>query len=633
MLRKLSYRPDIDGLRALAVISVILFHINPDYMPSGFLGVDIFFVISGFLITSIIYREMAEGTFSFANFYNRRIKRILPVFFVVLIVGLLVVWWLFLGINYYGIANSAIASILFLSNIYFSRGGGYFDMTTKELPFNHIWSLSVEEQFYFIFPFLLLLIFKNKYLKRKKIITLLVGGGILLLLSFIDLKNIGIDLDVYYLSHLRMIELLVGSILSIILFEKGNSLSKRQSDILGIFSFIGLLICLYLNDFFIFPYFPGILSLLPCISVAMLILANEKGVWVKQLFSLQPIVWIGKLSYSLYLWHWLVLAEFKYFVIGDISFISGLIIFALMFFLSILTYYFVEQPFRHKIYTLKKSFLLFYLLPSSIVLLICYKLYTASIPDAEKIFDHYPPMECRKCNGVKDSLTVLGDKNTTNSKEILFAGDSFTSHFAPFIEILGRKEGWKAHIISAGGCPFLFDMMNYEDFNPKFVGECKEMNDFLEKNYQKYNIFVFSCNYPGQMKTRINFLKRLEKTIDKLLSNGKKVYVVNTSFEFDEYLLRSVKFKEKTTIDISGRFKREEYEKSVESWNEMQTELHRFFPNISIIDLTAYIPDDGMIEGKPIILDTNHWNAYGAKKIAEQFIKDGKRLIREEDLK
>ena len=109
MLRKLSYRPDIDGLRALAVISVILFHVNPNYMPSGFLGVDIFFVISGFLITSIIYREMAEGTFSFANFYNRRIKRILPVFFVVLIVGLLVVWWLFLTKDYHGIGNSAFS--------------------------------------------------------------------------------------------------------------------------------------------------------------------------------------------------------------------------------------------------------------------------------------------------------------------------------------------------------------------------------------------------------------------------------------------------------------------------------------------------------------------------------------------
>ena len=104
ILKKLTYRPDIDGLRALAVLSVILFHINPQYMPSGFLGVDIFFVISGFLITSIIYKEMAEGTFTFANFYNRRIKRILPVFFVVLFTGLLIAWYFFLVRDYYGTA-------------------------------------------------------------------------------------------------------------------------------------------------------------------------------------------------------------------------------------------------------------------------------------------------------------------------------------------------------------------------------------------------------------------------------------------------------------------------------------------------------------------------------------------------
>ena len=158
MLRKLSYRPDIDGLRALAVISVILFHINPNYMPSGFLGVDIFFVISGFLITSIIYREMAEETFTFANFYNRRIKRILPIFFVVLIIGLLVVWWLFLERDFHSITKSAISAVFFLSNLYFSRDGGYFDISSEEKPFNHIWSLSVEEQFYFIFPLVLLFI-------------------------------------------------------------------------------------------------------------------------------------------------------------------------------------------------------------------------------------------------------------------------------------------------------------------------------------------------------------------------------------------------------------------------------------------------------------------------------------------
>lgn len=312
MLRKLSYRPDIDGLRALAVISVILFHINPDYMPSGFLGVDVFFVISGFLITSIIYKEMAEGAFSFANFYNRRIKRILPVFFVVLIVGLVIVRCLFISRDYYSVSNSAIASILFLSNIYFSRIGDYFDIAAEERPFTHLWSLSVEEQFYFIFPLLLLFIFKTKALSKNKLGTLVAILGIFILLSFVKLKNIGIELTPYYLPHLRMIELLTGAILSIFLFEKSNKLTVLQSNILGVVALITLLFCLYLKDFFIPPYFPGVLALLPCIATCLLILANEKGLWGAKIFTLKITVWIGKLSYSLYLWHWLVLAVFRY---------------------------------------------------------------------------------------------------------------------------------------------------------------------------------------------------------------------------------------------------------------------------------------------------------------------------------
>lgn len=429
-----------------------------------------------------------------------------------------------------------------------------------------------------------------------------------------------------------MIELLQGAILSVFLFEKGNPLSKKQSNVLGIISLIILLVCFYLKDFFTLPYFPGVLSLLPCTLVSMLILANEKGEWTKQLFSLKLIVWVGKLSYSLYLWHWVVLAVFKYFVIGDLLITNILIILAVTFFFSLMTYYFVEQPCRHKKYNLKKSFLLFYLFPSFVVIFFCFKLYTIPVPDTERFLTHYPPIECKKCADSKITLTVLGDLKSDNKQEILFVGDSYTSHFAPFAEILGKKEGWKGHIISAGGCPFLFEM-NYEDFNPIFTKECKVMNDFLEQNYEKYDIFVLSHNYVGQRKDRTNYLERLKKTIQELLNRGKKVYVVNTSCQFDEYLLRSINFKEKSGIDIGGRFKGKEYQKSVGSWNEMQAELHSSFPQVSIIDLTTYIPDDGMIDGKPIILDTNHWNVYGAKKIAEQFIKDGKRLIREEDLK
>lgn len=278
MLKKLKYRADIDGLRALAILSVIIFHINPNYLPNGFLGVDIFFVISGYLITYIIYREICLDTFSFKNFYTKRIKRILPVFFVVLLTGLLFTGYLFVPYDQYGVANSAIASIFFLANIYFGRvGTGYFDNKTEELPFTHIWSLSVEEQFYFIFPIILILLLKIKVSDKAKIILLILLGLSLLLTSFINLKSLGLEIESYYLSHLRMPEMMVGSILAIYSLKNKNRLTQKKSNYLAIFSLILILISFFLKNFFTSPYFPGIFSLIPCVGIALLILANENG--------------------------------------------------------------------------------------------------------------------------------------------------------------------------------------------------------------------------------------------------------------------------------------------------------------------------------------------------------------------
>lgn len=222
-MTQFKYRPDIDGLRAIAVISVIIFHINPSWLPSGFLGVDIFFVLSGFLITSIIYREMSEGVFSFKKFYIRRIKRILPLFFVVLLVGLCVCWYVFLPQDIARVTDSAIASVMFLANRFFARQrGGYFDIGSNEMPFLHIWSLSIEEQFYFVFPFVLLLIFKLPFLKQNKLKVLLIMILVSLCSAFIDLKEIGILWDVYYMPHIRAGEMLIGSFLAVYSTENGG---------------------------------------------------------------------------------------------------------------------------------------------------------------------------------------------------------------------------------------------------------------------------------------------------------------------------------------------------------------------------------------------------------------------------
>ena len=151
-----AYRADIDGLRALAVLSVAIFHLNSSWMPSGFLGVDIFFVLSGFLISTILYREISTGTFSYARFYIRRMRRILPAFFAVVLVSLVLGSVLFVAEDVADLKKSALASLFFGANIYYSKGLGYFDNASEEKPLLHIWSLSVEEQFYFLFPLILM---------------------------------------------------------------------------------------------------------------------------------------------------------------------------------------------------------------------------------------------------------------------------------------------------------------------------------------------------------------------------------------------------------------------------------------------------------------------------------------------
>lgn len=221
-----SYRADIDGLRALAVLSVTIFHLRASWMPNGFLGVDIFFVLSGFLITTILYREITTDTFSFARFYIRRIRRILPAFFVVVFVALGLGLLLFQYGDLYALKKSAIASVAFLANIEFARQGGYFDVSAEEKPLLHIWSLSVEEQFYFVFPLILIFCIKMlkgggmSKLKLRLNLVLSLFALVSFALSFVPIVVFGWELEAYYLPHLRFGELLIGSILAIALIDR-----------------------------------------------------------------------------------------------------------------------------------------------------------------------------------------------------------------------------------------------------------------------------------------------------------------------------------------------------------------------------------------------------------------------------
>lgn len=304
MSQALPYRPDIDTLRAAAVLSVIVFHIEKDWLPGGFLGVDIFFVISGFLMTAILLREMSGGRFFLKTFYIRRIKRILPAFFAVLAATLAGGFFLFTKDDFFLLWKSALTALGFASNLYFARGKDYFDPAQEEKPLLHIWSLSVEEQFYFVFPILLLLV------ARK---SLRVQFGFLAALCALSLAASFMPsaLDKYYLPHLRACEMLVGSLTAVRMRyrqQRNPAVGKRYAAVGALFSACILSACLFAYSEQT-AYFPGPAALIPCLAVAALIYFNHYEHPLKKFFQWKITVAAGLISYSLYLWHWPILAD------------------------------------------------------------------------------------------------------------------------------------------------------------------------------------------------------------------------------------------------------------------------------------------------------------------------------------
>lgn len=335
-----NYRPDIDGLRTLAVLPVILFHAGATWMPGGFVGVDIFFVISGYLISSIILREVQAGEFSFMRFYERRLRRIIPALLAMLLVTVAVFQVIALPDQAQGAAESALAALLSVSNFYFWRESGYFAPTAEFLPLLHTWSLAVEEQFYLVFPIILIAIWKLRLpIKMVIIAGTAIGFAASLWLS-INKPSIA-----YYLLPARAWELAVGTVIA-----AGAIPAPRSRALREVVPALGIVLILFSilwirSDMF----FPGWVALIPCLGAAMVIYSDGTS-WVARCFlASRPMVFIGLLSYSLYLWHWPVLAALRVrsaSIYLDITAAFGAIL--LTFILAGLSWRFVERPFRDR---------------------------------------------------------------------------------------------------------------------------------------------------------------------------------------------------------------------------------------------------------------------------------------------
>lgn len=337
-----AYRPDIDGLRAVAVLAVVLHHLSASLVPGGYVGVDVFFVISGYLITRIISREMEEGTFTFARFYERRARRIFPALFAVLAVTLVAGYFLLLPSDYSGTLRGALGTLFFASNIVFWRdmAAGYFVATEAGLnPLLHTWSLAVEEQFYVFFPVLLLLCFR---FFRRHIVLILVACALVSLAAaalLVQSKSVG----VFFLLPFRAWELLVGALLALNVVPALRSRAMRE--VVAGTGLLAIVAACFLYDSK--TTFPGLAALAPVLGAAAIMHAGASGPsLVGRLLQWRPVVYIGLISYSLYLWHWplIVLTRYAMGMEPLTPYIPVLLLASLV--LGSLSYHFIEQPFR-----------------------------------------------------------------------------------------------------------------------------------------------------------------------------------------------------------------------------------------------------------------------------------------------
>ena len=508
---KINYRPEIDGLRAIAVIAVIVYHTEITILgfqpfKGGFIGVDIFFVISGYLITSIILKELIiTGKFSFKNFYQRRIRRILPALIVVMIVSIPFAWMYLLPKNFIDFSKSILYSLGFGSNYYFHyTGQQYGEQSGLLKPFLHTWSLAVEEQFYILFPACLIILFR--YLK-KNLLVILISFFIasLVIADFGSKGYASIKFSTFYFIHTRIWELLAGSILSYCEIKFGNKFKKTKISLL--MPGIGLLlIAIYIFFFDEKLLHPSFYTLLPVIGVCIIIWFSDKEELITKILSSKLFVGIGLISYSLYLWHYPIFAFSRITEFTESNIFKEIFIVILIFILSIISYFFIEQPARNKRHNFKS---IFYLIIFFYSLLIIFNFNVISkkghkqrfsnlLIEATKIIS--PRDMLRNSNNEKCYLKIDGCKfNTHSNKKVYLIGDSHMGSIMFNLKNRILDRNYQFISFTIGSCIYFPGF--YLD-GTKIKEELKNCNDYYFNNIkrilakEKNSIIIFGGRFP-----------------------------------------------------------------------------------------------------------------------------------------
>jgi peptidoglycan/LPS O-acetylase OafA/YrhL len=466
-----NYRGDVDGLRAIAVLLVVAFHAFPRKVPGGFVGVDIFFVISGYLITSLIVRSLQAGDFSFTDFYVRRIKRIFPALIAVLAACLLIGWFVLFPGEFRDLGKHAAAGAAFIANFSLLNETGYFDITADHKPLLHLWSLGIEEQFYIVWPALIVLAWRWK-------------NGPLLMAALICLGSFAwnviltpIDIaQAFFLPFTRFWELMIGSLIALAATHESfaamtpaplAAFYERHRDRLHELAGWAGLALIVLAAALLKPTraFPGWWALLPTLGAALIIVAGPQSTFNRVVLSHRTMITVGLISYPLYLWHWPILSFARMIHFKEpTDLVRGLCV-VLAFALAHLTYRYIERPIRFGAATPRKPILATAALAA--VGCLGFAVFAGSgVPwrfpkELQTIVAdtrNDPAEDARQYRCLHREGPAVFEKDCDGtgqpgSRRVLLWGDSHAAHLGPGLDHVRRREGFQLAQFSSGGCP------------------------------------------------------------------------------------------------------------------------------------------------------------------------------------
>jgi peptidoglycan/LPS O-acetylase OafA/YrhL len=638
MSAHLKYRAHIDGLRAVAVMAVLLFHADLG-LGGGYVGVDVFFVISGYLITGLILKDLNGGHFKITEFWERRIRRILPALVVVVLACFVAGWFLYFPLEFKELGKSVIAQALLVSNVYFWKESGYFAPAAEVKPLLHTWSLAVEEQFYLLFPFLLVTIyrFSRQSLVRTIILLWLVSFSLSVYWSYTHAPA------GFFLLPTRAWELLIGAFLATVPAQR-----KCDHWLAEVLSWSGLLAILCAVYFFDRETkFPGFAAALPCFGTAAILWTNNHtSTSIGRLLGLRPVVFVGLISYSLYLWHWPVLVFAKYMALDPIPWPQRVLLLLASMLLAVLSWRFVEAPFRKRTVFKSRTMIFSFAGFATAVLLLAggaiFKLngVPSRIP-AEALQYADAANEQRAflidlCSsekwGLKDALAgnfpELGAGDKTLPIEILVWGDSHAAALMHAFDALCSQYSVRGIIATHASTPPLLDYGTVSEAT--LGGDCiaynKAVADFIRSRHVRDVVLVANWNKYIDLDNGTERIRGgLLATIGALQEAGVRIWVVRTvpryRWSIPDALGQAVwRGRDPETLGLPLA----EYRKQSDRRDPIFQGLEKLFPNVTVLDpASLFVGPNNLCRtsdgGKALYFDEGHLSPAGAMLLRPLF--------------